>query len=171
MLKKSVLLLVVCTCVSVAFGAANKIKEFQTFDPEPEGADGMAILNFTGNNQTIFQLMLSDFSPTTGYDYFLVTPGAVLTDVTDGPVEKWQVQQSGPNKRSMPSSAGGFLVTNGQGHLTFHTSISGDFLGDISNYDVLLFANAGNKTRPDDPIDTGRWVIEGELRAEGRQSP
>ena len=46
MFKRVAFVLVVCSCVGIAFGAAVKIRSFETFDPEPCDADGMTILNY-----------------------------------------------------------------------------------------------------------------------------
>ena len=117
MLRKSVLLLVLCTCVSVAFGAAVKITDFVII-VEPEGADATAILNYQqGHNKTVVQLIISGFTPGKTYDV---------------------VFDSGSH--SGPATAA--IVTDGSGHGTLHTdlvAVSGN--GDWSDSHITIGFN------------------------------
>jgi hypothetical protein len=56
----------VCALVGVAYAGATKIRSFTTWN-EPEGADGMAILNTSQGQGLIVQLILTGFSPNTAY--------------------------------------------------------------------------------------------------------
>ena len=75
--RRWVCLALVCALVGVAYGAARKIRSFTPFAPELATADGMAILNHTGNgdDRTIVQIVLSGFTPFTTYDIGMIPPG------------------------------------------------------------------------------------------------
>ncbi len=110
MLKKIVFAMVVCTCVSVAFGAAVKIRVFLPMGGENQDADGMAVLNYVANqNKTIVQLILSDFNgdPKLNGLYFLRLSADDGSDDVD---------------------MGMFLVGS-QGNGNFHGEVSGDHSG------------------------------------------
>lgn len=94
--------LMLCTCAGIAYAGANKIRSFETFHPEPLAADGMAILNYAaGQNKTIIQIIVSDFTPHETY-------GVRLTD--------------GANHSNFLEA----FVTDESGHGTFHSVIPGD---------------------------------------------
>lgn len=142
MMRTSRIVLVVglCACVGVAFGAATKITSFTNFFPESDQADGMAILrHVSGQDNTSAQVILSDLEASTPYVVILREPNTWSLDGGDvefGPVTK-------------PPLAGNLffaisalnLETNSRGHLTFHASTTAGS-GDVSDYDVLIFAQA-----------------------------
>jgi len=73
---------VIGVCAAVAFGAAVKIRSFDTasFGREAPDADGMAILNYaSGQDETVVQIILSDFTTDTPYEVELVSPLHTLT--------------------------------------------------------------------------------------------
>ena len=115
MFKRVAFVLVVCSCVGIAFGAAVKIKSFVTFAPEPLEADGMAILNYAaGQGKTIVQIIVSDFSPETTYDLVLIS--------RDG---------------TQRTTGFDVFTTDGNGHGTYHGSIPFD----VSSRDVELYVS------------------------------
>lgn len=142
MMRTSRIVLVVglCACVGVAFGAATKITRFENFFPESVEADGMAILRYVqGQDNTSVQVILSDLEASTPYVVILREPNTWSlngSDVVFGPVNK-------------PPGAGDLffaisalnLETDSKGHLTFHASTTAGS-GDVSDYDVLVFAQA-----------------------------
>ena len=131
MLRRVAFVLVVCSCVGIAFGAATKIRWFDNVaEPNPE-ADGMAILNYVqGQDNIMAQIILSDLLPNTPYVITLRDPDTWHLEGTDAVVDNG----------FFPISAGtsGELVSNNQGHLTFHSeTVPGS--GDFSGSDVLVF--------------------------------
>ena len=115
MFKRVAFVLVVCSCVGIAFGAAVKIRSFETFDPEPCDADGMTILNYAaGQGKTIVQIIVSDFSPETTYDLVLVS--------RDG---------------TQRTTGFDVFTTDGNGHGTHHGSVPFD----VSSRDVELYVS------------------------------
>ncbi len=100
--------------VGVTNGAARKIKSFIPSATENATADGMAILNWIGgDNKTIVQVILTDFTANTSYDIaFAGTWG----------------------------TAWGFNVlnTDDQGNAHFHTEVPGL---DISSASVSIYLN------------------------------
>lgn len=117
--------LLLCTCAGIAYAGANKISSFMTFDPEPLAADGMAILNYVaGQNKTIVQIIVSDFTPHKTY-------GVRLTD--------------GVNHNDSLAA----FETDESGHGTFHNVIPGDF----STRDVELYVDVdGDLNFQDDEL-------------------
>ncbi|HUU82782.1 MAG TPA: hypothetical protein VM243_04680 [Phycisphaerae bacterium] len=121
MLKRVTFVLVVCACIGVAYGGANKIR---FFTPSAEqvaesvaalGADadpdGMAILNYAaGADKTIVQIIVSDFTPSLAYSLKLLQGGSEIV---------------------LPDA----LMTDENGHANFHR----EFAGDISTYNVEFF--------------------------------
>ena len=91
---------VVFAVAGVAYGAASKIKWFDNIsEPNPD-ADGMAILNYVaGQNETVVQIVISDFLPERTYTLRL----------TDG-----------------TSQLVGDVTTDHHGHATFHRTYSLD---------------------------------------------
>ena len=114
MLKKIVFAMVVCTCVSVAFGAAVKIPYFipEIGNGENPEADGMAVLNYvSGQDKTSVQIIISGFTADSTYDIELISPAnALFTDKTIG-----------------------LLTTDSQGHGTLHYFVLGDNSGSSSD--------------------------------------
>ena len=112
MLKRIAFVLVVCTCVSVAFGAAVRITAFEIFDPEDKAnANVMAILNYvSGQDKTIVQIIMSDFTANEGY---WLSIGSF-------------------------TSLGPVIFTDEYGHATFHSEI---LFGDKSGSDVELYVD------------------------------
>ncbi|MCH8807106.1 MAG: hypothetical protein IH986_13595 [Planctomycetes bacterium] len=175
MSKRLAIAVVACACVAVAFGAARKIK---LFVPNPifesADADGMAILNFipggnTGNERTSFQLILSDFQPNTDYDLLLIPSTSMFVPNVDGGT------LSNSDLMSITAAPGSDeLTTDSKGRLTFHKDLTGLNTNDFSDRDVLIFTNLVS-TRLDegDPMDPfdDVWMLEGEFRARGSQSP
>ncbi len=105
---------VVLVLAGVAYGAANKIRWFTTYDPEPGSADGMAILNYaSGANKTIVQIVVSNFTPGETYDL----------RITDGS-QKWDTDD--------------VFTTDQHGHGTLHWTFP---FGDISTWDVELYVS------------------------------
>jgi len=84
--------------VGVAYAGARKIKSFTTFN-EPEGADGMAILNVHDGTGQEVQLILTDFTPDNEY----------LPVLWDGGTSEVNFF--------------GTFTTNGQGNGTWHQDI------------------------------------------------
>ena len=121
MLKKIVFAMVVCTCVSVAFGAAVKIETFAPMNDENEFADAMAILNFKpgGNNnvdKTIVQIIMSDFSAGMTYDIFFANC---------------------MNERIAFNA----FTTNQHGHASYHAEVPFE----VSTCDVELYFDLGGE--------------------------
>ena len=77
--NRLVCVLLVGTCVGVAFAAAVKIKAFTPAGPgliDNPDCDGMAILNYhPGNNATELQVAVTDFLPDTLYGLKLEAGG------------------------------------------------------------------------------------------------
>lgn len=112
MLKRIAFVLVVCTCVSVAFGAV-RITDFMMFD-ESDTADAMAILNYaSGQDKTIVQIMVSDFTPNEGYSLKI---GGI-------------------------TSLSPVIFTDGHGHGTLHQEFFGDRSTDAVELFVDLSRN------------------------------
>jgi hypothetical protein len=161
MLKRIAFVLGVCAVVAVAYGAANKIKSFTPeLGIESEEADGMAILNYaSGDEKTIIQLILTDFSENTTYDLFLVTPGALVDQGTNGVIIT-NASFVGPFTETE-----GELTTNEHGSLNWHS----DFPGDISESDIVITTGLIDV---DHVQGTDTWTLKGAtLRAIGRLNP
>jgi hypothetical protein len=147
MLRRVVFVLVVCSCVGIAFGAATKIRWFENIaEPNPD-ADGMAILNYVqGQNNISAQIILSDLLANAQYVVTLREPNT------------WSLDES--TKEVV--LVGGFFPlsaenqeTDGKGHLTFHSSTTPDS-GDYSDCDVLVFRQcdwAAAKPFPPSPTE------------------
>lgn len=119
MLKRIAFVLVVCAVVGVAYGAAVKIRSFETYSPESLDADAMAILNYaSGNDKTIVQIIMSDFTPGATYDLRL----------TDGVNERLDFDA---------------ITTDEHGHATYHN----EFSGDVSTFDVELYFSSDSTLR------------------------
>lgn len=117
--------LVVCAVVGVAFGAARKITAFQTFDPEPPAADGMAIINYVaGQDKNIAQVILSDFTPN---EYYVVVVGIwgeiKVVNACPGEEEPCpQLQNNALSEATIVAGVDESIQANAQGHLTVHLS-------------------------------------------------
>jgi len=92
--------LAVCVAVGAALGAAVKIKVLDTsMGLEGPDADGMIILNYNqGQDETIVQLAITNFTPNTNYLFTLESASHCLRP-------------------------GGGVITNDQGHATLHMTI------------------------------------------------
>lgn len=139
MFKRIAVAAVAFACVSVALGAAEKIRWFDNLAELNPNADGMAILNHKlGLDNTVVQVILSDLSPNTPYVVALREPSTwspvegtddVLLDPVSGTgTEFFFVISAGTE---------GQLSTDGKGHLTFHGSTT-QGSGDFSDSDVLI---------------------------------
>ena len=128
MSKRLAIAVVAFACVSLALGAAVKIRWFDNIaEPNPD-ADGMAILNYKlGQNNTVAQIILSDLLPNTEYVVALRVPGTWTTP--DG--EGYIVLADGFDPFSALNRE-----TDNKGHLTIHGTAS---FGDWSDSDVLVF--------------------------------
>lgn len=117
MTRRSVSILAVLICASVVYAGANKIRGFTPVGGENPEADGFAILNYAaGENKTIVQIILSDFTPNTTYDIEIADfPGAFIQDE---------------------------LVTDDKGKATLNTQFPTDFSGS----DLNLVLNGGEVT-------------------------
>jgi hypothetical protein len=78
--RRLLCVVLVCALVGVAYGAARKIRSFTPMGYELATADGMAIVNVANGGlnypKTIFQVVLSGFTPNTLYDVGIVPYGA-----------------------------------------------------------------------------------------------
>ncbi len=101
--NRIVCVLLLCSAVGVAFGAATKIRAFIAMPGVESGdADGMCIINYnSGQDATIVQIVITDFQPYTVYDLELST-------------DLW------PSAKSI-----GVLETNDKGRATAHFEIPG----------------------------------------------
>lgn len=123
MLRRVTFVLTVLACVGIAYAAANKIRSFETYAPEPADADGMAILNYvSGQDETVVQVIISDFTPEQNYD-LVITNGIVSLTTFDA------------------------LTTDHNGHGTFH----GTFFFDKSTWDVELYVDGSLRARGINP--------------------
>jgi hypothetical protein len=137
----------VLVAVSAAYGAAVKIKTFDVFAPEDTvNADGMAILNYVaGNDKTIVQLIVSDFTPDTVYGV-LLTDGLLNLEIPDA------------------------FMADENGHGNFHEEIPSL---DASGFDIELYVDDGVTCNlcVDGDRDGDGFVFEaGELRAIGENN-
>ena len=126
MLKKTAMVLVVCTCVSVAFGAAVKITDFVISEEEPPGSDAMAIMNYVqGQDKTVVQIVISGFSETS-YEV------AVHSQT-----------------HAFPASS--TILTDAHGHGTLHTVFNAPpgESGDWSDSDVWIGTNVSAQDQED----------------------
>ncbi len=185
MSKRLAIAVVACACVAVAFGVARKIKSFTPTSFErilAPDADGMAILNYVvGQDKTSIQLILSDFSPNTGYDVILVRTGASLVQIAGAETpnfsgdDTWEVSPS--DLASFTDNLNtGELTTDDKGRLTFHLKFGGVPISDFSDTNVLIFKSPITRAEdvdfngtPEDFTDD-KWEIDGELRAVGVQN-
>lgn len=119
----------VCTCVAIAYGAATKIRSFVPQGFENPEADGMAILNYaSGQDETIVQIILSDFTPEIAYDVVFVSPTHLFE-----PKEF------------------GVLITDKHGHGNLHVTISAPLSppappgenGDWTDANIEIWINLG----------------------------
>ncbi len=105
----------VCALVGIAYGAATKIGSFCPRNGENPSADGMAILNYVpGDNRTVVQLIVSNFSPGVTYNVEFVGLGII----------------------------GSAFMTDSQGNGNFHWNLGGNFSGAINLY--LTMADGAN---------------------------
>ena len=122
MLKRMALVLVVCLCAGVAYGAATKIHSFQVFGPEDvENADGMAILNYAaGQDKTIVQIAISGFTPNTMYEVNIESPSQTL----------------------VPKNS---ISTDDQGHGTLHLTLAPLVGNDYSDANIVIGFDLGSE--------------------------
>lgn len=115
--------LAVCTCVAIAYGAATKIRSFENVAESNPDADGMAILNYaSGQDETIVQIILSDFTHDTAYDMVFVSP-----------------------THSLQPKFLGTLITDKHGHGNLHVTISAPpgENGDWTDAHIEIWINLG----------------------------
>lgn len=161
MLRQVAFLVVVCACVGVAYGGANKIRWFTACDAQvfesvaalgPDAdPDGMAILNYaSGAGKTIVQIIVSDMTPDRSYSLRL----------TDGVPEEDVVVLDA-------------FTTNEEGHGTFHQEFPDTgAVTDISGYHVELFVGAAGAgvvwDQPPD-YDMDLFAVPSNVASEPRQ--
>lgn len=110
----------VCTVVGVAFAGARRITSFETFDPEPAAADGMAVINYvSGQDRTVVQVILSDFTPNESYVVIIGNAGPMTVDRTDPSNPMLLV--SNPDD-TMIAGQFGSIRAGSSGHVTVHLS-------------------------------------------------
>lgn len=118
--NRLVCVLFVCSLVSIVYAGAVRIPSFTVFEGET-GADpdGMAILNYaSGQDKTVVQIIVSDFTPNTSYDVQLVG--------SDGSTKNF----------------GGVLNTDENGHGNAHIVC---VCGDRTDNDILIYFDLGGE--------------------------
>jgi hypothetical protein len=126
--NRVVCVLAIGLIVTAALGAAVKIKWFYTYEPNPD-ADGMAMLNYVqGQDETIVQIVVSDFE---------AYRDCTLPECADGTVA-YTVKLVG--SAAGTCTFGRSLVTNQHGHGTFHSTVP--YPGDYSDADVEIYLGA-----------------------------
>lgn len=112
MRKKVVCVVTVLACTTLAYAAANKISSFTPVNGENATADGMAILQYhPGQDESNVMIILSGFTPSTKYDFELVSP-------SHGSVAALDV-----------------LETDEEGNAHFQIAFTGDF----TDSDILIY--------------------------------
>lgn len=123
MSKRLAFAIAVLACVGIAYGAAVKIRGFDNIAEPNLDADGMAILNYiSGQDETMVQIIVSDFTPGLVYDVVLVSPS-----------------------HSFEASSLGVLEVDSHGHGNLHLTvpaIPGEG-GDWTDSDVEIWINLG----------------------------
>jgi len=116
--RRLLCVVLVCALVGVAYGAARKIRSFSTFD-EPADADAMAIMNIADSQGTVFQVIVTGFTPDTTY---------WIGRVDDG---------GDPNACFPPDVISDPLVTDSNGDATWHVKHGTNF--PWSNIGIYVF--------------------------------
>lgn len=142
MSKHLAVAVVAFACVSLALGAAVKIRMFHDI-VNPGQADGMAILNYKqAQDNTVAQIILSDLEPSTAYVVTLREPDTWRLDSGVAVLDDTDVFEG---EFFFPLSAGedGQLSTDSKGHLTVHATLASaptlNHNGDWDDSDVLIF--------------------------------
>ena len=153
--RRVVCVVAVCAMVSVVIAGAQKIRAFETMDPEPAAADGMAIINhIQATDTTIVQVILSDFTPNQEYCVLVDNVGSMVLD---------RITAGGPFVRVNPDDSliagdDGSLVADDKGHLTVHLS-SGAGAGNDAYDCVAIITVADWELRTPQPF-SDRFIIK-----------